>query len=657
MLNMDAPTADQLDIPVQAKKYRDVAKSLEEAPTWESKMMGVMIAGIGMLCFLAHTRLGGGANLSCTCLYLTLIFLHENGYPLGYLFRLLLDNTTSENKCNETIFFICWLVQRDYFADTSFFCMLKGHTYTGLDRTFNTMFMYLKQIGIYTISAMVNAIFRSLQKHDCLKVIELHALWDWGKYFEPHVSQRLGGFATSQYGSGMHEFYVRKDSEGVVRLWMRKSSQASGWMPEGPGMEVFSSVVPAGEPPLADHIKTELEWKRNAVEGTLRQWFRFMVVKSEAEGSEIREEWRTVFQNLPAQDNPNNLAEQLKPKWKELPRVTRAAEEAAAERGMGGASSALENPPVNPVHGPGRTETEVQRETHGYRQYVRRLNINGATPAVFQKDYVFVQLASCPVFLARVVGNAYIDESTNERISIKVGEYDHKPQPRVQGFFGTFTKKPNAAYNANDKRTGGKFVRHANITRDEIVLYDVKTYVDRELMAQNAADEAEPEDCVRVAPSSLRKLAAVRPEFSMPDRLPRSHVERDNADAEIAAAAAQRQQNGDDPAAPIPQGFHRVEWQLGDPVGDFLIWTNLGESRQWHSALVIKAHPPNFRGGYTHDARFPDGIRGVRLTEQVYREGCWVPIARDAPAAAARAPAAAARAPEAGRRNVRRRTH
>ena len=164
MLNMDAPTADQLDIPVQAKKYRDVAKSLEEAPTWESKMMGVMIAGVGMLCFLAHTRLGGGANLSCTCLYLTLIFLHENGYPLGYLFRLLLDNTTSENKCNETIFFICWLVQRDYFADTSFFCMLKGHTYTGLDRTFNTMFMYLKQIGIYTISGMVNAIFRSLHR-------------------------------------------------------------------------------------------------------------------------------------------------------------------------------------------------------------------------------------------------------------------------------------------------------------------------------------------------------------------------------------------------------------------------------------------------------------------------------------------------------------
>lgn len=45
MLNMDAPTRDQLDIPVQARKYGDVAKGLEEAPSWASKMMGVMMAG------------------------------------------------------------------------------------------------------------------------------------------------------------------------------------------------------------------------------------------------------------------------------------------------------------------------------------------------------------------------------------------------------------------------------------------------------------------------------------------------------------------------------------------------------------------------------------------------------------------------------------
>jgi hypothetical protein len=137
MLNMDAPTSDQLEIPVQARQYRDVAKCLEETPRWLSKMMGVMVAGVGMLCFVAHQRMGGGANLSCTSIYLTLLYMVANGRVLGSQFRLLLDNTTSENKCNEVIFFICWLVANGIFDDASFFCMMKGHTYTGLDQSFN----------------------------------------------------------------------------------------------------------------------------------------------------------------------------------------------------------------------------------------------------------------------------------------------------------------------------------------------------------------------------------------------------------------------------------------------------------------------------------------------------------------------------------------
>ena len=94
-LNMDAPTKDQLNIPVQPRKYRDVAKSLENAPGWASKMMGVMMGGIGMLCFLSHTRLGGGPNLSCTCVYLSLLYMVENGHTLGSRLQLLLDNTSA----------------------------------------------------------------------------------------------------------------------------------------------------------------------------------------------------------------------------------------------------------------------------------------------------------------------------------------------------------------------------------------------------------------------------------------------------------------------------------------------------------------------------------------------------------------------------------
>ena len=146
---------------------------------------------------------------------------------------------------------------------------------------------------------MLNRIWESLRKYDCLQVVELHALWDWHTYFKPHISQRLGGFATSQHGSGMHEFYCRKDSNGEPRLWVRRSSQASSWIPEGPGLKIFETL-PTGEPPLADYKYSELDWKRSEFEGSLRQWFRYMVVKDQNEAASIRSEWDKTISALPA---------------------------------------------------------------------------------------------------------------------------------------------------------------------------------------------------------------------------------------------------------------------------------------------------------------------------------------------------------------------
>eukprot|EP00965_Chrysotila_dentata_P109675 3624590-Pleurochrysis_carterae.AAC.1 len=66
----------------------------------------------------------------------------------------------------------------------------------------------------------------------------------------------------------MHEFYVRKDAEGVVRLWLRKSSQATHFFPEGPGYRIFNSA-PTGTPPLAS-AKSDQRWGRLEVESTIR---------------------------------------------------------------------------------------------------------------------------------------------------------------------------------------------------------------------------------------------------------------------------------------------------------------------------------------------------------------------------------------------------
>ena len=86
-------------------------------------------------------------------------------------------------------------------------------------------------------------------KRRVLNVELVEDVKDWKKFFAPHVHQNFEGFATGSYGSGMHEFVFRKDSDGVVRMWHRKSSQATTWFPDGDGMPVFQSS-PEGRPEL-----------------------------------------------------------------------------------------------------------------------------------------------------------------------------------------------------------------------------------------------------------------------------------------------------------------------------------------------------------------------------------------------------------------------
>lgn len=195
-LNMDAPTEHQFDIPVQNRMARDVVKSLEDAPRWSSKLMGLLIAGVGMKAYLARTALGGGPNLSLTVLYLGLISLVAAGRPLGTAFNVLLDNTGEANKNNEMIFFIAWLVAMDYFEEASFFCMMKGHTYSRIDQTFRALIGQLLCVSIWTVGSLVHYIFKFLQVYNCLGVEELPHVWDWTNFFKPHVHERFTGFAT-----------------------------------------------------------------------------------------------------------------------------------------------------------------------------------------------------------------------------------------------------------------------------------------------------------------------------------------------------------------------------------------------------------------------------------------------------------------------------
>lgn len=115
--SMDAPTETQFDVPSHPISAYDPVKSLEGARKWKSKVTGVMLAGLGMLTWVTRAGLGSGPNLSCTVLLLSLLYMVEHGRPLGSKFHLLVDGTASDNKNNELIFFLAWLVENDIFDE------------------------------------------------------------------------------------------------------------------------------------------------------------------------------------------------------------------------------------------------------------------------------------------------------------------------------------------------------------------------------------------------------------------------------------------------------------------------------------------------------------------------------------------------------------
>ena len=92
---------------------------------------------------------------------------------------------------------------------------------------------------------------------------------------------------------------------------------------------------------------------------------------------------------MPPNGDTEQLSEELKLNWAELPRMpayaVRGCSEAALDSGFYG--STTENPEVDPVRGPGRTEAEVRAEAGAYMQRVRAFS----NKAVFQADFLFVK--------------------------------------------------------------------------------------------------------------------------------------------------------------------------------------------------------------------------------------------------------------------------
>lgn len=268
-----------------------------------------------MLVFIAHAALGGGPNLVCTVLILTLAVHVQLKRPLGRRLHLQLDNTTSENKNNTLLGCVALLVAWGVFEDATVFFLPVGHTYNELDAAFSPLIKYVLSVVVPTVTALIAAIECALATKRVRVVRRLPHLWDFTSYLQQYMYE-LGGFTNTRQSSGMHEFYFSKDADGKVRMLARQSSQASTWLPEGDGDLIFKETPnPAVAPPTAP-IARDTEWGRTAVSTNVRRWLPFLGLRM-TEQYEAEEEWENTFNSLPPDGDISQLQEHLE--WPALP--------------------------------------------------------------------------------------------------------------------------------------------------------------------------------------------------------------------------------------------------------------------------------------------------------------------------------------------------
>lgn len=275
-----------------------------------------------MYVYIAREALGGGPNLVCTVLCLSILEHIHMGRPLGTKLHLQLDNTTSENKNLTVIGFVALLVAWGVFREATIFFMPVGHTYNELDATFTPLIEMLMANVVPTVSALVEFIQLSLATKRVRTVQNLPHLWDFTTYLKQFMHSHIGGFTNTQQSSGMHEFYFGRNSDGEVRMRSRQSSQSSTWLPEGEGDPIFRDDIPdpAQPPPIAP-ISSDMSWEKASVAVNVRRWLPFLGLSCD-ELNKAAAEWEKIFDSMPLNGDITCLPEDQHLQWVALPAHT-----------------------------------------------------------------------------------------------------------------------------------------------------------------------------------------------------------------------------------------------------------------------------------------------------------------------------------------------
>ena len=534
MINIDAPTRRQFDLP-RHPRYRDIPKGLESLKRWESKVTGVMDAGLGMRVFVVHESVGGGPNLVATVLYLSLLAHVASGRPLGRKLFLQLDNTCGENKCQAVLATVGWLVQVFSFDEALINCCPVGHTFTILDESFNTLINGMNQTTLATVEEMLDCIQERMRAYQCQEATELKAVFDFSTWFKPimHLIEGIArrGALGGLY-SGMGQFLFLRDAVGKVRLKMRTGPTATTWIPESEGYLLFhegqldSPIGFEAGPPLAP-LKSFAAWQKETSVANVRRWLPYLGVDQPAQ-RDAAAKWEARFASLT--QTVTDLQTPSPTIWQGPPE-RRNDGATARETGGDGARrpwiGIADNPPINPIDHAGTSTSKSYKERLAAWRAATRVHAAqaGSSPPVHLSDYLIVRDATCPALIRITGGTLGVGGGT---VKVSGTAYVDAPNQSVPNHWGwgTFAPKRNDAYDPNDRSKGTYHVLRHDITRSDILVYAAMTFLD-------GREE------LRLHIDSLKALAQFI-NYPLPEPLPSTHLRCPSGEAATYVPPAKR---------------------------------------------------------------------------------------------------------------------
>jgi hypothetical protein len=128
----------------------------------ETRLVGAHLPGRGFMGFWVYPYFSQGASGCATLIHRILCAVLRKEGRLPRVLVLHMDNTCKENKNNEMVKYLAFLVFHDVFDEVRIVFLLVGHTHTIIDQRFSVISRALSSKDAYTLLQAHRACLRSI---------------------------------------------------------------------------------------------------------------------------------------------------------------------------------------------------------------------------------------------------------------------------------------------------------------------------------------------------------------------------------------------------------------------------------------------------------------------------------------------------------------